>query len=458
MPLASKENALTVMQDEFKLTAKQRLAMKLFGTAAVYILLFGGSRSTKTFTILRAIVIRALVSPKSRHAVLRFRFSHVKASVVHDTFPSVMELCFPDCPYKLDKTDWFVKFPNGSEIWFGGLDDKERTEKILGREFATIFLNECSQISYPSYLLLITRLAQKCYFMRDGVRQDLRLKMFFDENPPTRKHWTYPLFIDSKDPDSKRPLAHPEDYAVMLMNPADNEENLPESYIRGLKNLPKRQRDRFWLGKFGEDSENELWTYEIIEKSRVDQAPETMVRIVVAVDPSGASDDPDEDNDAIGIVVVGLGTDGCAYMLEDLSMKLGPAAWGQIVSSAYERHEADVVVGEVNYGGAMVESTIRVANPNINYKGITSSRGKMVRAEPISALHEMGKIKMVGKFEKLEDEMVSSTTTGYTGAKSPNRLDAFVFAVAELFPAMTKPKKKEMKPVTVPNFKRFHNA
>ena len=160
---------------EFKLTEKQHDAIDLFASPAMYVLLYGGSRSTKTFTIIRNIINRALLVRGSRHAVLRFRFSHVKNSVVYDTFPKVMELCFPGCPFKLNKSDWFVRFPNGSEIWFGGLDDKERTEKILGNEYATIFLNECSQISYSAYIIMITRLAQQCFYERDGERRELRL-------------------------------------------------------------------------------------------------------------------------------------------------------------------------------------------------------------------------------------------------------------------------------------------
>ena len=116
----------------FELIPKQEEALQLFGSNALFILLFGGSRSTKTFTIMRTIINRALASPGSRHAVLRFRFNHVKSSVIMDTFPKVMELCFPGIPAHVNKSDWYWTAPNGSQIWFGGLDDKERTEKILG--------------------------------------------------------------------------------------------------------------------------------------------------------------------------------------------------------------------------------------------------------------------------------------------------------------------------------------
>ena len=96
----------------FKLTSKQDEAIKLFGGDAEQILLYGGARSTKTFTILRTIVNRALIAQGSRHAVLRFRFNHVKSAIVYDTFPKMMSLCFPQVTYKIDKVDWFVTLPS----------------------------------------------------------------------------------------------------------------------------------------------------------------------------------------------------------------------------------------------------------------------------------------------------------------------------------------------------------
>lgn len=432
---------LALSDNAFKLTDKQGEAIQLFGSEALYILLYGGSRSAKTFTTIRTIVWRALAVAGSRHAVLRFRFNHVKTSVIHDTFPKVMKLCFPDCPYKLDKTDWFVEFPNGSQIWFGGLDDKERTEKILGNEYATIFLNEISQISYASFLIMITRLAQRCFYMKGDEQKELRLKFFLDENPPNKGHWSYKLFIEKKDPETKRPLSNPEDYTYLQMNPADNAENLPATYIRSLDNLPERQKKRFARGEFADDSENQLWSIEVLERSRVngDNLPD-MVRIVVAVDPSGADDDESKNNDEIGIGVMGLGTDGIGYVFEDLTLKAGPATWGKVVAAAYERHKADRVIGEQNFGGAMVEFVVKTANPRISYVSVSASRGKVVRAEPVSALHETGKIKLVGNFPDLEDELMAFTTTGYIGDRSPNRADWFVWAATELFPGMTQRK------------------
>lgn len=438
--------------EEFALTAKQEEARDLFASSATNVLLYGGARSAKTFAILRNIVNRAFMAPGSRHAVLRHRFSHVKSSVVLDTFPKMMALCFPGCQYTLNKSDWYVTLPNKSEVWFGGLDDKERTEKILGNEYVTIFLNECSQISREAFLIVQTRLAQKCHYMRDGQRREMRLKMLLDENPPLRGHWTYVLFIDKKDPETKRPLKEPHDYAHLQMNPADNAANLPAAYLRMLDGMPKRQRDRFYLGMFGSAAEGALWTTEVIESSKVADHP-ALLRIVIAVDPSGSTGEPETTNDDIGIKVVGLGVDGIAYVLEDLTLNAAPAVWGKVVADAYARHEADRVIGEANYGGAMVEFVIRAADPNISYKMVHASRSKMLRAEPVSALHEQGKIKLVGDFPDLEDELLNATTMGYTGARSPNRLDAFVFAVTELFPGVVK-LKQDQAPLVVPNLRR----
>ncbi len=429
----------------FKPTKKQGEALRTIGSA-VYSMLFGGSRSGKTFIIVKAIVNRAVVC-KSRHAILRFRFNHVKASIVRDTFPKVMELCFPNTEYHIDKTDWFVKFSNGSEIWFGGLDDKERTEKILGQEHATIYLNESSQIPYSSYLLVKTRLAQVCKYMRDGVEKTLSLKLIADCNPPSQAHWSYKIFVKKTDPETGKPIPDPEDYVKLQMNPKDNEENLPKSYLKTLASMPTRMRIRFYEGKFADTTENALWNVETIDKWRVEEHPD-MQRILVSVDPSGSGDTDNADNDAIGITVGGIGTDGNGYLLEDLTVKAGPKTWGDIATNAYDRHAADLIIAETNYGGEMVKFVVRASKPGVPFKKITASRGKVVRAEPISSLTEQGKVRFAGTFPELEDELCSFTTNGYIGEKSPNRADSFVWLMSELFPRLTRQEKekKERKP------------
>lgn len=430
-----------------KLTEKQRQAQLTLNSPAKHVLLEGGSRSGKTFLIVRNICARALKAPKSRHGILRFRFKHVKESIGLDTFPSVMEKCFPGIPYELNKSDWYATFPNRSEVWLGGLDDKERTEKILGKEFATLYLNEVSQIPWSSRNLAVTRLAQNCPYELEGQHKVLALKMYYDCNPPSKSHWSYQAFHLKRDPDTKRPLDS-DNFAYFRINPEDNRENLPLDYIKELENLPARMRRRFLLGEYGEIAPGALWTEELLDKWRVtDGELPDLQRIVVAVDPSGSDDEDNQENDEIGIMVGALGTDGNGYLLEDLTLKAGPKTWGKVATDAFDRHDADVIVGEKNYGGAMVGYVIDT-QPKVNgrkrpFKLVTASRGKAVRAEPISALHEQGKIRLVGNFASLEDELCGFTDHGYTGEKSPNRADAFVWLFSELFPGLVKEKKEQ---------------
>ena len=432
---------------DFALTEKQQAAQEILNGQATHVMLAGGSRSGKTFLTVRKIVQRALKAPNSRHAILRFRLGHVKQSIVYDTFPTVMRKCFPNIDYDLNKGDLFATFPGGSEIWFGGLDDKERVEKILGNEYASIFLNECSQISYNSRNMAVTRLAQKVLDRATGL--PLVLKMYYDENPPDKGHWTYKMFKLFEDPDSRQPLPR-EDFAFFQINPRDNQANLAETYLKTLQALPERLRKRFLDGEFRDASPTALFQDEWIERWRnLDGELPDMLRIVVAVDPSGSEDHDNIENDEIGIMVCGLGIDGNGYVLEDLTCKTSPEKWGKVATNAFERYSADRIVAETNYGGAMVRAVIQAQRPRTPFRPVTAARGKVVRAEPISALVESGKIRMAGIFRELEDELCAFTTHGYTGENSPNRADAMVWAFTDLFPELTKPEEPPKPPPRV---------
>lgn len=427
------------MDASFALTPKQREAMSVLASGAQHIMLFGGSRSGKTFLLCRSVAIRALKAPESRHAILRFRFNHVKQSVVLDTWPKMMRLCFPSVKYTISKTDWYCEFENGSQVWFGGLDDKERSERILGMEFVTIYLNECSQISQSSRDIVVTRLAQQAQQHIAGCQpEQLPTRIYYDCNPPSKAHWSYKLFVQKKNLDTGELLRDPENYAYFKINPHDNAPNLSEDYLRTLEGLGSRMRKRFLDGDWADATVGALFNESDIDKWRVldnDEVPE-MVRVVVGVDPSGSGDANNTDNDAIGIVVAGLGLNGNGYLLADLTVKAGPATWGRVVTDAYERFRANIVVGESNYGGAMVQHVIQTARPRTPYKAVTATRNKAVRAEPVAALTETGKIRHVGYYPDLEGELSAFTTNGFIGDHSPNRADAYVWAFTELFGAI----------------------
>ncbi len=431
----------------FKLTSRQDEAMAILAGIATHIMLYGGSRSGKTFLLVRAVLMRAFRASNSRHAILRYRFNHIKASVIFDTFPKVMRLCFPGVEYHLNKTDWFVTLPNGSEIWFGGLDDKERTEKILGQEYATIYLNESSQITKEARNMALTRLAQLAP-LDNRPGEYLKPRMLYDCNPTNKMHWTYILFIKKLDLDTKKPLEKPQDYDFCKMNPEDNKENLSSNYMDTLNSMSSRFRKRFRDGDYADATPNALFDDANIEMWRAlqDDVPE-LIRVVVAVDPSGSGDKDNADNDAIGIVVAGLGIDGNAYVLEDCTVKAGPKVWGTVATTAFDRHQADTIVGETNFGGEMVKFVIQTCRARTPFRKVTASRGKHVRAEPFSSLYETGKVRHVGIFDELEEEMTHFSTSGYVGTGSPNRADALFWALADLFPALVKGEKHQRDPI-----------
>jgi phage terminase large subunit-like protein len=150
------------------------------------------------------------------------------------------------------------------------------------------------------------------------------------------------------------------------------------------------------------------------------------MRVVVAIDPAVTSG---EDSDLTGIIVAGMSADGHFYVLDDKTVKETPDAWARIAVEAYKEWEADRVVAEVNNGGDMVQILLRTINASIPYKKVIATRGKRVRAEPISALYEQRRVHHVGSFDMLEDQMVTWTPDM---PKSPDRIDALVWALTDL--------------------------
>lgn len=401
----------------FKKTADQERATALISGDATNNLLFGGSRSGKTALLIYAIQVRAWKAKGSRHLILRQKFNHIKTSIWYDTWPKVWKMAWPGIPYKEHKSDGFITMPNGSEVWMGGLDDKERVEKILGNEYATIFLNEISQMSYHGYTTALTRLAQKT---------DLVNKMYLDCNPPPKTHWSYPLFVKNEDPTS-REAKDPKDYVSMRLNPDGNIENLSQKYLEALASLPLRQRRRYLHGEWLDEVEGALWKQTAIDKSRVLEAPECE-KIVVAVDPAGSSE---EGASETGIVVCGRDDIQHGYVIEDASDRYSPNAWGKKAVALYHQYKANYIVAEKNNGGDMVKAVIKNIDKDVPVRLVSATKGKLVRAEPISSLYEEDRIHHVGIYPELEEQM--TTYTGKPGEESPDRMDALVWGMSMLF-------------------------
>ncbi len=405
---------------EFRLTDSQKELRKLT-TQHTHVLAYGGARSAKSTGLVRNIFLRAL-KKTSKHLMLRFRYNHAHVSLGHETVPFVLRECFPGADIRANKTMgyWSVPSMNGgqSEVWLGGTDNKERMDKLLGSEYSTIFLNECSEIPFAAVPLLQTRLAET---------SGLPLRMYYDCNPTGKKSWIYQLFFRGLLPDGE---PHQWDTAHLQMNPGGNIENLPPEYLAALEKLPKRQRQRFLLGLFIADVDGALWTDQMVNMAKAAYDPDVGLRkTVIAVDPSVSNN---RGSDECGIMVVSEDVDRKGLVRADLSKKCSTRTWAQRVVNAYTTYQANEVVAEVNNGGDLVEQVIHNIDPNIKVVKVHASVGKRARAEPVSMLYEprQERVAHAGTFPELESELTETVFDDI--AESPNRLDALVWGLSYL--------------------------
>jgi phage terminase large subunit-like protein len=220
----------------------------------------------------------------------------------------------------------------------------------------------------------------------------------------------------------------------------DNAQNLAPTFISSIMTryagtrLGRQEID----GELLLDVQGALWTREMLERANGSWRVPDMKRVVVAVDPSGTRGQEDG-GDSIGIVVAGKGADGLGYVLADRTCKLSPDGWGRVAVQAYHEFKADRIVAERNFGGAMCEHVIRTVDRNVSYREVTASRGKTQRSEPVAALYEQNRIRHVGAFPELEDQLAAMTGNGYVGDGSPDRADSLVWSLTELFGAVEAP-------------------
>ena len=412
---------------------QQRAMTETLTTSARFLLLYGGSRSGKTAQIVSIIIDRALNSAGSRHLIVRKEGSAAKRSVAMDTFPKIWALKYPNlpCPKFKSHDGGYFELSNGSQIWVGGLNDEKAMERILGNEYASIYINEASEVAYAAFVLLRSRLAQVCTTLSGA---GLKQRFYVDLNPTTTAHWTYQLWIMGIEPQDKRPIDK-EKYKYSIVNPDDNRSNLSKEYLDDLDVLPERQRQRFKEGKYTADDDDALWKREHIKYA--DVLPE-MKRVIVSVDPAVSNN---IGSDETGIMVMGLGVDNRGYLLADESGKYTPSQWARRAIAAFHTYNADRIVAEVNQGGDLVEANIKAhqhVNEIIPYTGVHATKAKVVRAEPTASRYQMGQILHAEPFPDLEDQMCSFTI-GFDRKKqgySPDRVDALVWGATLLFPPM----------------------
>jgi predicted phage terminase large subunit-like protein len=182
-------------------------------------------------------------------------------------------------------------------------------------------------------------------------------------------------------------------------------------------------------GELLEDVPGALWNHTRLDELRVKVAPAELERIVVAVDPAVSSA---ETADETGIVVIGRSADKEAFVLADLSGRYAPSEWGRLVIEAYRRHQADLVVAEVNQGGDLVADMLRQLDGGVPVKKVRAARGKYQRAEPAAGFYEQGRVHHVGSHPVLEDQMCIFTSDIDRRQGSPDRVDALVWGLTEL--------------------------
>ena len=230
----------------------------------------------------------------------------------------------------------------------------------------------------------------------------------------------------------KRLLADP---AVerQKLSTARNKGNLAKGFVEALTEryggtrLGRQELE----GELIEDREDALWSRQMLAEVRVAEAGD-LRRIVVAVDPPASSR---RTSDACGIVAAGLDGEGRVVVLADASLRAAkPTDWAAAAVALFHRLEADCIVAEVNQGGDMVTAVIRTVDAAVPVKAVRANRGKWLRAEPVAALYAQGRVKHAGRFAELEDEMCDFGPDGLSGGRSPDRVDALVWAVNELVP------------------------
>lgn len=431
-------------QKPFRLNAKQEIALGyMTDDVARHTLLCGGARSGKTVLAVRANILRALTYKRSRHLSLRLHRVTAEKYLWKQTLPDVIDKCFKGIAFEYNHSKMILTCPNnGSSYWFGGLDEGENSDGLLGSDWNTCHFDEANEMLPDPMQKARTRLSLKSY-SEDG-RMCIN-RSFATVNPTYKTHHLYKTYVEKFDIFNGLPMS-PEQasmYNWFRINPCDNLENLSEGYIRELESLSPENRKRFLEGEWSEESKDALFKTADINRNRVKTFAEVEAinfdKIVVGVDPSVTSG---ATADMTGIVVVGWTrpkssdrrSSGQYYLLDDRSIRGTPDEWAQAVYDAYTHWKADLIVGEANNGGDLVEKNIRSVSRVIPYKKVWASRGKAIRAQPVAAICARGDLHVAVSLPELEGEMVGWNPD--SGEPSPNRLDAMVWGVTEVMGAV----------------------
>ena len=370
----------------------------------------GGRGSGKSHNFAEALVTNAAANQGFRAVCVREVQKSLRESAKRLIEDKIMQLGVADL-FNI-QNDRIIT-PGDGVIIFQGMQD-HTAESIKSLEGFNVAWCEESQ----------TMTSRSLEMLRPTIRTP-GSELWFSYNPRLRMDAVDQFFV-AKEP--------PEDCVIVHAN-YDANPHFPKE-LEAERLFDKKARpDRYahiWLGDYEPQAVGAIWSMSDIEDARVDEAPKDLDRIVVAIDPAVSSE---EYSDEHGILVAGK--DGnAAYVLDDGTTKGSPRKWAQRAVALYDYYQADAIVIEKNQGGDMCRHTLETVRQGLPIVEVHATRGKHVRAEPVSALYALGRVHHVGSFPTLEAQMCQVTAAGYEGEGSPDRVDALVWALTDLFPSI----------------------
>jgi phage terminase large subunit-like protein len=363
-------------------------------------LYLAGRGAGKTRTAAEWLAYQASSQPKTRWAIVAPTYSDARDTCAEGESGIVNVLREYGTLKDYNRSIGEIFLTNGSRIkLFSG----EEPERLRGPQHHGGWFDELAAFKYPEAW--------------DQYQFGLRL----GDNPQTIVTTTPKPIKLIKE------LIAQDNVKVVRGSTFDNAKNLAASALAQYKLRYENTRlgRQELYGEILDNVEGALWTREIIDKARVTEAP-PLIRIVVAIDPAVTSS---ATSDETGIVAAGIATNGEYFVLDDKSLRATPDAWARQAVQLYHTHKADKIVAETNNGGDMVIMLLRQVDASIAVQKVTATRGKQLRAEPISSLYEQGRVHHVGYFSDLETQMCEWTPSSN---ESPDRLDALVWALTEL--------------------------
>jgi phage terminase large subunit-like protein len=367
-------------------------------------LYLAGRGAGKTRTAAEWIVWKALDNPKTRWAVIAPTFGDVRDTCAEGESGMINIIKQYDALDFYNRSTGDIRLKNGSRIKLFSADEPDR---LRGPQHHGAWMEELAAWRYPETY--------------DQAQFGLRLG----------KHPQTIITTTPRPIKLIRSLVARDDGSVRVVRGStfDNATNLaPQALIElQLRYAGTRLGRQELYGEILEDTEGALWTRKMIDDARILTLP-PMTRIVVAIDPAVTSG---EDSDQTGITVSGRTPDGHYYVLESVGLRVSPDAWARRAIELYHKFKADRIVAEKNNGGDMIELLLKAVDPTVPVKLVTATRGKHVRAEPISSLYEQGRCHhwQSADLAALEDQMVSWTPES---KESPDLLDSLVWGITEL--------------------------